>query len=275
LIIHIYLAYSIVARHNFILRLKFQRLILVSEHNNEFPQFYVTSEQPCPYLKERLERKLFTHLTPDRSPSMVDNMLRGGFRRSQHIAYLPYCDSCSACVSVRVPVDIFSPSRSQRRALGKCSDLVPVQVEAKVTNEHYDLFRDYIDHRHGDGGMADMTVTDFSMMVEDSTVDTHLVEYRPRPASLSNSAPGPLVAAALIDQLSDGLSMVYSYFDPRWSSNSMGTYMVLNHIERTRQLGLPYLYLGYWIEGSKTMDYKTRFLPQQHLTGDGWKNWTE
>jgi len=245
----------------------------LSEHNNDFPQFYVTSEQPCPYLKGRLERKLFTHLTPDRSPRMVDNMLRGGFRRSQHIAYLPYCDSCSACVSVRVPVDTFKPSRSQRRVLNQNSDLEPVVVPASMTPEHYGLFRDYIDHRHGNGGMADMSLPDFSMMVEDSIVDTHLVEYRERPASLVNETPQPLVASALVDRLSDGLSMVYSYFDPDWSTASLGTFMVLSHIERTRQLGLPYLYLGYWIAGSQTMDYKTRFRPQQHLTGDGWQEW--
>ncbi len=245
----------------------------MSEHANEFPQFYVTSEQPCPYLAGRLERKLFTHLTPDRSPQVVDNMLRGGFRRSQHIAYLPYCDGCSACVSVRVPVDTFKPSKSQRRVMKQAPDLVARKVDASVTSEHYSVFRDYIDHRHGDGGMADMSVLDFTMMVEDSTIDTHLVEYRQRPDPDITRPEEPLVAAALIDQLSDGLSMVYSYFDPEWSDASLGTYMILQHIERARQLGLPYLYLGYWIAGSRTMDYKTRFQPQQHLTGDGWKDW--
>ncbi|MGI9405044.1 MAG: arginyltransferase [Hyphomicrobiaceae bacterium] len=246
----------------------------MSEHNSDFPQFYVTSEQPCPYLAGRLERKLFTHLTPDRSPQVVDNMLRGGFRRSQHIAYLPYCDGCSACVSVRVPVDTFQPSRSQRRVRNLNSDLSSRVVPAKVTNEHYSMFRDYIDHRHGDGGMADMSVQDFAMMVEDTTVKTSLIEYRRRSGDTADKEP-PLAAAALVDQLSDGLSMVYSYFDPDLSHRSPGTYLILSHIERARQMGLPYLYLGYWIGGSKTMDYKTRFLPQQHLTGDGWKDWID
>lgn len=247
----------------------------MSEHNTDFPQFYVTSEQPCPYLDGRMERKLFTHLTPDRSLQVVDNMLRGGFRRSQHIAYLPYCEGCSACVSVRVPVDTFQASKSQRRVLNANRDLVATQAPAKVTSEHYSVFRDYIDHRHGDGGMADMSVMDFKMMVEDSTIETNLIEYRRRGTSVERAADVPLAGAALIDTLSDGLSMVYSYFDPDLSDRSLGTYMVLNHIERTRQMGLPYLYLGYWIGGSKTMDYKTRFLPQQHLTGDGWQDWTE
>lgn len=243
----------------------------VSEQNSRFPQFHVTSEQPCPYLPGRRERKLFTHLTPDRSPSLVDTMLRGGFRRSQHIAYLPYCDACSACVSVRVPVAKFRASKSQRRCRNRSAELVGAPVEARVTSEHYDLFRDYIDARHGSGGMADMTAGDFQLMVEDSTVETHLYAYRRRSTSIEG--PGKLTAAALVDRLSDGLSMVYSYFDPEWEASSLGTFMVLDHIARCQALGLPYLYLGYWIAGSPTMDYKTRFQPQEHLTASGWRTY--
>ncbi|MEL7544191.1 MAG: arginyltransferase [Pseudomonadota bacterium] len=245
----------------------------MSEQNSNFPQFYVTSEQACPYLPGQRERKLFTHLTPDRSPQLVDTMLRGGFRRSQHIAYLPYCQNCSACVSVRVPVDTFAPSRSQKRILNNTRMLEGRVADASVTGEHYDLFRDYIDDRHGDGGMADMSVMDFTMMIEDSTVPTHIYEYRERRDRDPAKPENPLVASALVDRLSDGLSMVYSYFDPAWARSSLGTFMILDHIARCRTLGLPYLYLGYWIAGSRTMGYKTKFRPQEHLTASGWRVW--
>ncbi len=248
----------------------------MSEQQKHFPEFYVTASQPCPYLQGRCERKLFTHLTHDKSPALVDNLLKGGFRRSQNIAYMPYCEGCQACVSVRVVVDDFKPGRSLRRVLEANCDLLPRRLEPTPTSEQYSLFRAYIDARHADGGMADMTVLDYAMMVEDSVVDTFVTEYRAGVPSAARGAGDakpqrqPLIAAALCDRLSDGISMVYSFYEPEAARRGLGTYMILEHIEYARRLGVPYLYLGYWIHGSPKMSYKRRFQPQEHLTGNGW-----
>jgi leucyl-tRNA---protein transferase len=244
----------------------------MTEQRKHFPEFYVTAPQPCPYLSGRLERKLFTHLTHDKPPALVDNLLRGGFRRSQNIAYMPYCEGCQACVSVRVLVDAFVPTRSMRRVLDSNRDLVARRLEATPTSEQYALFRAYIDERHADGGMADMTVLDYAMMVEDSIIDTFVTEYRlkPDPLARAPAARQPLVAAALCDRLSDGISMVYSFFEPEASRRGLGTFMILDHIAHAKLLGLPYVYLGYWISGSTKMSYKRRFQPQQQLTANGW-----
>jgi len=244
----------------------------MTEQHRNFPEFYVTSAQPCPYLPDRKERKLFTHLTQDKPPALIDTLLKGGFRRSQNIAYMPYCDGCQACVSVRVITDRFTPGRSFRRIIDRNGDLVARRLKARPSAEHYALFREYIDARHGDGGMADMSVLDFAMMVEDSIVETFLTEYRLKPRNALDSQIGdwPLMAVALCDRLSDGVSMVYSFFDPAADRRSLGTYMILEHISSARSMGLPYLYLGYWIDGSRKMSYKTRFLPQEHLGPEGW-----
>ncbi len=246
----------------------------MSEHQKHFPEFYVTAPQACPYLQGRLERKLFTHLTTDKSPGVIDNLLKGGFRRSQNIAYMPYCEGCNACVSVRVLVDEFEPNRTMRRVMERTRHLQARRVAAKATSEQYTLFRDYIDARHGDGGMADMSVLDYTMMVEDSVVETFLSEYREPPeAPLAERGDtlGPLRGIALCDRLTDGISMVYSFYDTSSRSASLGTYMILEHIAYARRLGLPYLYLGYWITGARKMAYKTRYTPQEQLTPNGWK----
>ncbi len=244
----------------------------MTEQQKHFPEFYVTAPQPCPYLPGRLERKLFTHLTHDKSPSLIDNLLKGGFRRSQNIAYMPYCEGCHACVSVRVLVDEFQPNRTMRRISEKNRQLHSARVTPVPTSEQYDLFRTYIDARHSDGGMADMTVLDYAMMIEDSVIKTFLTEYRQKPEDALSTRPEtwPLKAIALCDRLSDGISMVYSFYDPEDEARSLGTSMILDHIEYARRLGLPYLYLGYWIQGSRKMNYKVRFQPQEQLTPNGW-----
>jgi arginyl-tRNA--protein-N-Asp/Glu arginylyltransferase len=244
----------------------------MTEQQKHFPEFYVTAPQPCPYLAGRLERKLFTHLTHDKPPTLVDNLLKGGFRRSQNIAYMPYCEGCQACISVRVLVDEFTPSRSMRRVIDMNRDLVVRHLQATPTSEQYALFRSYIDARHAEGGMADMTVLDYAMMVEDSIIDTFLTEYRLPLAAGANARrdKAPLVAAALCDRLSDGISMVYSFYDPEAGRRGLGTHMILDHIDYAKRLGAPYLYLGYWINGSPKMNYKRRFQPQEQLTGNGW-----
>jgi arginine-tRNA-protein transferase len=151
-------------------------------------------------------------------------------------------------------------------------DLAARRLQATPTSEQYALFRSYIDARHAEGGMADMTVLDYAMMVEDSIIDTFLTEYRLPFAGPSNGRrdKAPLVAAALCDRLSDGISMVYSFYDPEAGRRGLGTYMILDHIAYAKELGAPYLYLGYWINGSPKMSYKRRFQPQEQLTGNGW-----
>lgn len=239
----------------------------MTEHKSNFPEFYITAPQPCPYLPGRLERKLFTHLTRDKPGFLVDNLLKGGFRRSQNIAYMPYCDACSACVPVRILVDEFQPRRSMKRIARDNEDLVATRMLAAPSSEQYALFRDYIEARHADGGMAEMSVLDYSLMVEDSVVETFVTEYRLKPDETGDS---PLIALSLCDRLSDGISMVYSFYDPDLPARSLGTYMILDHVEYARSQGYPFVYLGYWIEGSRKMRYKDRFQPQERLTSKGW-----
>ncbi len=210
---------------------------------------------------------MFTHLIGKRAVALNDTLTQSGFRRSQTIAYRPACESCRACVSVRVKVNDFVLSKSFRRVLERNLDLSALVARAEPTSEQYSLFRGYLDARHGDGGMADMSVLDYSMMIEDSHVESRLVEYR---ATAPSPDAGALIAVCLTDMLADGLSMVYSFYEPEEQHRSLGTFMILDHIERARRLGLPHLYLGYWVEGSKKMAYKARFLPQERLGMNGW-----
>jgi len=245
----------------------------VTQHPRDTPQFYLTAPSPCPYLAGREERKVFTHLVGERAPELNDLLTHGGFRRSQSIAYRPACETCRACVSVRVVADEFQPTRNMRRVLDRNSDVVADMRVPVPTSEQYSVFRGYLDSRHRDGGMADMTVLDYAMMVEDSHVDTRIVEYRRHgpDSRLTGRGHGPLLGVALTDVLSDGLSMVYSFFDPDIGGRSLGTFIILDHIARARRLGLAYVYLGYWVKGSKKMDYKGRFHPQERLAPDGWE----
>jgi leucyl-tRNA---protein transferase len=244
----------------------------VTQHSRNTPQFYLTAPSPCPYLPGREERKVFTHLVGERAAELNDLLTHGGFRRSQSIAYRPACEHCRACVSVRVVADDFQPTRSMRRILDRNRDLVGEMRVSVPTAEQYSVFRSYLDARHRDGGMADMTVLDYAIMVEDSHVETRVVEYRRRRTggAAHGRGDGELLAVALTDVLSDGLSMVYSFFDSDEASRSLGTFMILDHITRAREMRLAYVYLGYWVEGSRKMGYKGRFLPQERLTPDGW-----
>jgi arginine-tRNA-protein transferase len=253
----------------------------VTQHSRDTPQFYLTAPSPCPYLVGKEERKVFTHLVGERAGELNNILTQGGFRRSQSIAYRPACEGCRACVSVRVVAKDFCPTPSMRRIMRRNADIASDLRVAVPTSEQYAVFRGYLDSRHRDGGMADMTVLDYAMMVEDSHIETRIIEYRrrapvpsmPRLREDWDSAKrgtGDLVAIALTDVLGDGLSMVYSFFEPDEAARSLGTLMVLDHITRARQMGLSYVYLGYWVSGSRKMDYKSRFLPQERLMPDGW-----
>ena len=245
----------------------------MTQHSRDTPQFYLTAPSPCPYLEGQEERKVFTHLVGDRAGELNDLLTHGGFRRSQSIAYRPACEGCRACVSVRVVAADFAPvaqhaphRRTQFRYRRRDAR------SRRRRSEQYSVFRAYLDARHRDGGMADMTVLDYAMMIEDSHVDTRLVEYRRRgpDTGINGRGAGQMLAVALTDVLSDGLSMVYSFFDPDEADRSLGTFMILDHIERANRMGLPYVYLGYWVAGSRKMDYKGRFLPQERLMPAGW-----
>jgi leucyl-tRNA---protein transferase len=244
----------------------------VTSQPRDAPQFYLTSPSTCPYLPGREERKVFTHIIGKRARDLNEILTQGGFRRSQTIAYRPACESCRACVSVRVLVDEFEPSGNMRRVLKDNSDLVATMAPNKPTSEQYSLFRRYLDARHTDGGMVDMTVLDYSLMIEDSHVDTRIIEYRKRgiDSFITGRGVGDPAAVSLIDVMSDGISMVYSFYDPDMAERSLGTFMILDHVARARAMGLPYLYLGYWVEGSKKMAYKARFKPQERLMPEGW-----
>lgn len=247
----------------------------MTQHDTKTPQFFLTSPSPCPYLQGQFERKVFTHLVGEKAPEMNDLLTQGGFRRSQNIAYRPACETCRACVSVRIVADEFAPSRNLKRIANMNRDIIGSESRAEPTSEQYSLFRRYLDARHQRGGMADMTVLDYAMMVEDSHVNTRIVEYRKRgPDSfVTGRGEGPLLAVALSDQMGDGYSMVYSFYDPDEARRSLGSWIIMDHIERARAAGMPHVYLGYWVDGSPKMQYKTRFLPQEHLTGTGWERY--
>jgi arginine-tRNA-protein transferase len=244
----------------------------VTSQPRDAPQFYLTAPSSCPYLPGKEERKVFTHIVGKRARELNEILTQGGFRRSQTIAYRPACESCRACVSVRVVVGDFQPSGNMRRVSRLNRDVIGTLVPNRPSSDQYSLFRRYLDHRHTDGGMVDMTVLDYSMMVEDSHVETRMIEYRQRgpDSSINGRGRGELLAVSLTDVLSDGLSMVYSFFEPEAADRSLGTFMILDHIEQARRMGLPYLYLGYWVEGSRKMDYKARFRPQERLMPQGW-----
>jgi len=245
----------------------------MTHHSTDTPQFFLTAPSPCPYLAGQMERKVFTHLVGNRASALNEILTQGGFRRSQNIAYRPACETCKACVSVRVPVDRFKVTKSFRRVVDRNRDILGARVEAAPSSEQYSLFRAYLDARHAEGGMADMSVLDYAMMVEDTHVETMMVEYRFRgpDSAFSGQGEGSLIATALTDVLSDGLSMVYSFYEPDYPDRSLGTMMILDHIARARRMGLPYVYLGYWVQGSRKMGYKARFQPQEHLGAQGWE----
>lgn len=235
------------------------------------PQFYVTAPQPCPYLHGRAERKLFTALSVDGAVELNNTLSRQGFRRSQNVLYRPSCESCVACMSARIRVADFTPSRTQARVARRNHDMQRLTTSAWATEEQYELFRRYLDSRHADGGMADMDVFEFAAMIEETPVRTRIIEYR-LPLPGKPAAAGPLSAACLTDVLDDGLSLVYSFYDPALKPLSLGTHVILDHIEIARAAGLPYVYLGYWVPGSRKMAYKANFAALEIYKGGVWQD---
>lgn len=233
------------------------------------PQFYVTASQPCPYLKDKTERKLFTGLMEEHGKTLNDALSKQGFRRSQNVLYRPSCAGCSACLSARIRVKDFHPTRSHRRIRRKNKNLLREGHTAWATEEQFDLFKSYLSARHADGGMADMDMFEYAAMVEETPVHSRIVEYF---ETSEDGSHRDLAAASLTDILDDGLSMVYSFFDPSLSPRSPGTYMILDHIKIAADMGLPYVYLGYWVPGSSKMDYKARFSGLEVFMGNRWQD---
>lgn len=227
----------------------------------------MTAVAPCPYLPGMTERKVFANLPFSNGAHVNDELTHAGFRRSQNIAYRPACEGCDACVSVRLPAQDVRLSRTQNRIMARNADLSRDLVEAEATQEQFALLKRYLSRRHPGGGMTDMTWLDYIAMVEDTAVRTHLIEYR---LPSQDGGPGDLVAVTLTDLLTDGLSMVYSFFDPDLERRSLGVFAILDHVRQARAVHLPYVYLGYWVEGSPKMDYKAQFRPMEALRPLGW-----
>jgi len=233
-----------------------------------FPRFFVTAPAPCPYLAGRAERKVFTELKGPHADALNDALGRIGFRRSQTVAYRPSCVDCNACVSVRVAAQDFTPSSTQRRNMKRNADLEVTLCHPWSTNEQFELLQRYLGARHPGGGMTAMDEVDFADMVEHTPVTSYILEYR---EASDGVEPGRLVGACLTDRQGDGLSMIYSFYDPEHEAHTgLGTYIILDHIRRAAEERLPYVYLGYWVEGSARMQYKVRFRPLERLTREGW-----
>ncbi len=219
-------------------------------------QFYVTASQPCPYLDGKVERKLFAGLQGEHANALNNALSKQGFRRSQNVLYRPTCADCSACLSARIRVADFTPSKSQRRVLSRNKHLIRDASAPWATEHQYELFSRYLNTRHADGGMADMDMFEFSSMVEETPVRSRIVEYSTQHELYERSE---LTSVCLTDVLDDGLSLVYSFFEPDLQRNSLGIYMILDHIMIAQEAGLPYVYLGYWVPGSPKMGYKANF----------------
>lgn len=239
----------------------------MTEHRPQKLRFYLTEAQPCPYLPQRMERKVFTPLRGNRAANVNDRLSVNGFRRSQNVAYRPQCPGCNACIATRVVAGEYAPSRSDRRIIKRNARLKRVVRPAIATEEQYQLFRKYLASRHAGGAMAAMDALDFASMVEDSTVRTQVIEYH----DIGDDGEPVLIAACLTDVMADGVSLVYSFFDPERSRDSLGNFIIIDHIDLAHALGLSYVYLGYWVDGCRKMAYKTRFHPTEALIGTAWK----
>lgn len=226
-------------------------------------RFFLTAPTACPYLPGKRERKVFTALDGYDAQRLHDTLTNAGFRRSQGIAYRPSCDGCEACISARVPVARFEFSRRWRRLLTRNADLTRSLRPAEARTEQFALLRRYLRARHPEGGMAEMTFSDYLAMVEETAVRTHIIEYR--------YGQGDLAAVALVDVLSDGLSLVYSFYDPGEARRSLGAHMILDHIQQARAAGFGHVYLGYWVPGAEKMDYKADFRPLELLIKGQWR----
>ena len=231
------------------------------------PQFYVTHQQPCAYLPDRFERKIFTKLSINNGEKLNNTLSKQGFRRSQNILYRPACKGCNSCFSARIKISDFYYSKSQKRVRNKNKNIHRKINDAWATEEQFDLFKKYLNQRHTNGGMTEMQVYEFAAMIEETSVFSKVIEY------LENNYNDQqtLRSASLTDILDDGISIVYSFFDPDFNQQSLGTQIILDHIEYAKELDLSYVYLGYWVPGSKKMEYKSKFSGLEIYCDDKWQ----
>ena len=239
----------------------------MTDQTPENTQLFLTAAMPCPYLPGRQERKLFTHLTGKRASALHGLLTDNGFRRSQNLIYRPACEGCSACQSVRIVAAAFEMTARFRRIRKLNADISSEVCPPRASLEQFSLFKRYLESRHAGGGMTQMSLLDYEYMVEDTPVQSVLVEYR------CSSLPGrPLVAVALTDVMPNGLSMVYSFYEPELAHRGLGNLLILDHIAQVRSAGLGYVYLGYWVKDSPKMAYKAQFRPLEVQSGPlGWR----
>jgi arginine-tRNA-protein transferase len=228
----------------------------------KFRQFFTTVPVACPYVAGRAERKLVVELSGQGAGRSYDDLSRAGFRRSHRFAYRPMCGLCASCVPVRIAVERFTYSRSARRIRNINRDLRASLTSSRASVEQFRLFGDYQRWRHGDSEMAGMSFGDYRAMIEETPVKTEILEFRDEGKNL--------LAASLIDRLDDGVSAVYSFYDPRSEKRSLGIWCILWLVEECRRRAAPYVYLGYWIAESPKMSYKSRFTGLERLTSSGW-----
>jgi len=224
--------------------------------------FFSTELTPCPYLERNQERRLVLPLGAETAEVDQDRLVLAGFRRSQTYAYRPTCPGCQACVPVRIPTSRFKLSRSWRRIIRRNTDLTAEAKRPQATEEQFALFRHYLAGRHAEGGMTTMGWNEYRSMVEDCPTSSRIVEWRRQ--------DGSLIGVSITDHVKSGLSGVYKFFDPDEGSRSLGTLIILWHVQHALELDLDYVYLGYWIAESPKMAYKARFKPLERLTVDGW-----
>jgi len=242
---------------------------VIGARTSRLNHFFRSGPMPCPYLSGRIERKLFTRMAGPDAASLNSILSQAGFRRSHDVVYRPVCPGCNACVPVRIPVGRFTASRTMRRVAAANAALAPSEHAARATEEQYGLFVRYQRRRHGESDMARMSFSDYASMIEEGAVAASMFEFR-APEGDRDGADGRLVAAILTDRLDDGLSAVYSFFEPEGPYPSLGTWMILALVEEARRRGLDHVYLGYWIADSRKMAYKAKFKPLEGLVDGAW-----
>jgi|TARA_B100001741_G_scaffold72307_1_gene58248 Putative arginyl-tRNA:protein arginylyltransferase len=225
--------------------------------------FFITEPSPCPYLQGKKERRLIAD-TRGCDEAVVQSLLsENGFRRSHDVLYTPFCEDCKACLPVRVRADLFTPSKSQRRVLSVNKSINVKKMSAHATTEQYSLFSKYQSTRHINSDMSNMDFIDYKAMIEETSTNTCIFEFR-------NSKR--LIAVCLVDEMIDGLSAVYSFFDPFYKKYSLGTMMILSLVNECKKNNLMHVYLGYWVQNSPKMSYKQNFSPLEYFNGSSWQD---